>query len=150
MTTMTPSTETASSPAIWNPNAAANWCLLFTPAFGAYLHAQNWRALGESERAAGSMKWFYVAIGLLIVYVLMGVALPSEKAADGLSRLIGMVFLLSWYFRSARPQAKYVKEKFGPAYVRQPWSKALGYALAGLIGYVVFAFVIGVIAAIVK
>jgi predicted amidophosphoribosyltransferase len=28
--------------AIWNPNAASNWSLVFTPAFGSYLHARNW------------------------------------------------------------------------------------------------------------
>ena len=29
------------APALWNPNAAANWSLLFSPAFGAWLHMKN-------------------------------------------------------------------------------------------------------------
>jgi hypothetical protein len=40
------------APALWNPNAAANWSLLFSPMFGAWLHMKNWAALGEPERAA--------------------------------------------------------------------------------------------------
>ena len=36
---------------IWNPNAAANWSLLFTPAFGAYIHYLNWQKMGKTEVA---------------------------------------------------------------------------------------------------
>ena len=41
--------------AIWNPNAASNWSIIFTPAFGSYLHALNWRTLGEEEHARSAM-----------------------------------------------------------------------------------------------
>lgn len=149
MTSKTSPTDGAtSSPSIWNPNVAANWCLIFTPAFGAYLHTLNWRALGEKEQAAKSMKWFYVAIALLVLYAVMAVAIPNPKAAEGLSRLVGFVFLLSWYFSSARSQANYVKEKFGTAYIRLSWGKPLGYALAGLLGYIAFSFIVGLVGAV--
>lgn len=47
--TATPApTREAAAIALWNPNAAANWSLLFTPLFGAYLHMLNWRSLGEA------------------------------------------------------------------------------------------------------
>lgn len=140
--------ETPVSPPIWNPNAAANWCLIFTPAFGAYLHMLNWRALGENDRAATSMKWFYVAIGLLVLYAL--IAVTMQTAAEGLTWLIGFVFLLSWYFGSARSQAKYVKEKYGGTYVRLPWGKPLGFALGGLLCFLVLSFAVGVAAALLK
>jgi len=38
--------------AIWNPNAAANWSILFTPAFGSYLQMLNWRTLSEPAKAS--------------------------------------------------------------------------------------------------
>ena len=39
------------APALWNPNAASSWSLLFSPIFGAYLHMQNWQALGQPDKA---------------------------------------------------------------------------------------------------
>ena len=53
---------TEEAPALWNPNAAANWCLLFTAAFGAYLHMRNWQALGQPDRARASRNWMIAVI----------------------------------------------------------------------------------------
>ena len=37
--------------ALWNPDAAACWSMLFTPLFGTILVIRNWEALGEPKRA---------------------------------------------------------------------------------------------------
>ena len=37
-----PKSRPEASNALWNPNTAANWSFLFSPLFGAYLHALNW------------------------------------------------------------------------------------------------------------
>jgi hypothetical protein len=65
--------------AIWNPNAAASWSVLFTPLFGALLHAQNWTVLGEPERARKSMRWAYVSG----IFILASPFLP-DKIAPGI------------------------------------------------------------------
>ena len=147
MTEPEPLAAAEPAPLIWNPNAAANWCLLFTPAFGAYLHMLNWRALGDREREASSRAWFYTSLGLLVFFPLASLVIGG-KVSDAITRLAGLVFLLSWYFASARPQARYVKERWGSDYVRKPWSKALAYAVAGLLAYLAMAFVFGLVAAI--
>jgi hypothetical protein len=131
--------------AIWNPNAAANWSLIFTPAFGAYLQMLNWRALGEPERAASSQNWFYVGLGMLAVYVLMGAFMNDPKAADGAARGLGFLFLLVWYFSSGRAQGKYVKEKLGKTYAKKPWGKALLIGVGAIVGYFIVAVVIGLV-----
>lgn len=136
-------------PAIWNPNAAANWCLLFSPAFGAYLNMLNWRALGEPERAASSRAWFYTSLGFLAFYTLLALVV-GNTVSDGISRLVSLVFLLSWYFASGRPQAKYVKERFGKDYVRKPWGKPLAYALGGFLAFILASFVVGVVSGLVS
>ena len=46
----------------------------------------------------------------------------------------GIVILLALYFSSGRPQARYVKEKFGNDYPRRPWGKTLLLAVAAFIG----------------
>jgi len=131
------------APAIWNPNAAANWSLVFSPAFGAFLHMLNWRALGEPDKAATSKGWFAVSLVMLAVYVVVALALSDSKAADGATRSMGLAYLFVWYFSAARGQAKYVRERFGKAYPRKRWGRPLLLAVLALVGYVVFAAVIG-------
>ncbi len=137
--------QQATEAAIWNPNAAANWSLIFTPAFGAYLQMLNWQALGESETAASAQNWFYVGLGMLAVYVLMGVFISDPKVADGAARGLGFLFLLVWYFSSGRAQGKYVKEKFGKTYAKKPWGRALLIGVGAIVGYFGVAVVIGVV-----
>ena len=132
------------SGAIWNPNAAANWSIVFTPVFGSYLQMLNWRSLGEQGRAEASRRWFYVGLCMLLVYLLIGMLVPDEKAADGAARGLGLVFLVTWYFVSARTQAKYVKAKYGTEYLRQPWGRALLYGVAGIVAYFALAVVLNI------
>ena len=100
----------------------------------------NWRALGEPEKSAASKNWFYASIGMLLVAVLL-VAWMND-AADSPVRLMGVAFLLAWYFASGRQQSKYVKAKFGEDYLRQPWSKPLVIGVGGLVVYPTVVFVV--------
>ncbi len=127
----------AAAPELWNPNAAANWSLLFTPIFGAYLHTKNWEALGEAREARASRTWFWVSV-VLIAFLTFGDFLLPFTVTEGLARIIGFGLLLSWYFTSARKQAKFVAEHFGKAYPRRKWGAPL---LAG-IGLYVALFVV--------
>jgi len=128
---------------IWNPNATANWSLIFTPAFGAYLQMLNWRSLGEPGRAATAKGWFIAGLALLLVYVLMGVLLPNEQVADAGARGLGFVFLIVWYFAAGRRQSNFVKERWGKDYPRKGWGRPLFYGVAALAGYYALAFAIG-------
>lgn len=114
---------------LWNPSAAANWSLLFSPIFGAWLHAKNWSALGEPDKARHSMRWVYACA----VIVLVAIFLPEK-----VSRALGLPLLLAWYFSSGKSQIKEVKNRFGKVYLRKGWAKPLG------IGFVsFFAFIFG-------
>ena len=134
------------APAMWNPNAAANWSLLFTPAFGAWLHMKNWQALEEPAKAAASKRWVIVNLVLIVGSAMLTSMVPEMRALDGLSRLIGIVLLLSWYFSSGRGQAEYVKSHFGQVYERRGWGKRLLFALLALIGFIVVVAVIRILA----
>jgi hypothetical protein len=137
--------QSEGSPAIWNPNAAANWSLLFSPAFGAFLHMLNWRALGELQREATARLWFIAALCMLALYLVLGLVLADFRGVEGVTRALGFGFLLVWYFSAARGQAKFVKEKFGKSYPRKGWAKPLLIALAALAGYILVAFLIGLV-----
>lgn len=139
----------APAPALWNPNAAALWSLLLTPAFGAFLHMKNWQALGEPARAETSRKWFLCVIAAMLGAAVLGLLLPEGKAVDALSRALGLALLITWYMQSGREQIRFVLGRYGKAYPRRGWALALLYGVLGLAAYVGALFVIGFVAALV-
>ena len=130
------------APALWNPNAAANWSLLFSPVFGAFLHMKNWEALGEPAKASTSKRWVVAGVGFFVVLALASAYFP-EKAMDGISRAAALGLLFGWYFASARQQTAYVKARFGKTYPRRGWAKPLFLALLAILGFVVVLGVLG-------
>jgi hypothetical protein len=132
----------AAPPKLWNPNAAANWSLVFTPAFGALLHAKNAESLGRIEEARANRVWFGVTVAYLAV-TLVGIFIPAMP--DGAFRAAGMVLLLSWYFSLAKKQARYVKESLHGQYERRSWIKPLIGAFGSLLGFFVLAVVLSAI-----
>jgi len=132
----------AVAPALWNPNAAANWSLLFSPVFGAFLQMKNWQALGEPAKASASKTW--AAIGLIVFVALaLASAFLPERPMDGISRAVAIGLLLSWYFASARQQTAYVKARFGSDYPRRGWLKPLFLAVLAVLGFVVALGLLG-------
>jgi len=115
---------------LWNPNTAANWSLLFSPVFGAWLHAKNWVALGDSGKAKQSMYWVYGGIAIL----LLAIMLP-----DNIGRAMGIGYLFGWYFSSAKQQVKYVKENLNNAYLKKGWTKPIGIAVAVFAAFIIVA-----------
>ncbi len=118
------------APPLWNPNAAANWCLLFSPMFGAWLQMKNWTALGETRRAASSRVWVIISAIVLAGSVLVDWLLPRSLVA-ALTVPIAFVTLIAWYFASGRPHARWVDQRFGADYPRQGWTQPLLWGLGG-------------------
>ena len=127
--------STVTVPKLWNPNAAANWSLLFSPILGAWLHAKNWHELGQPDKAKKSMIWVYVGF----VFLLVVLFLP-----DNIGSAPGIIFILIWYFSSAKQQVKYIKEN-NIDYHKKSWSKPLLFGVAGIVIYFIVA--IGVLSA---
>lgn len=123
------------TPRLWNPNAAANWSLLLTPIFGAWLHAQNWKELDQLDRAKKSMIWVYIGF----VFLIVALFLPDNFGSGP-----GIIFIIAWYFSIAKGQVKYLKEN-NISYNKKAWGQPLLLGIAGLVIY--FAIAIGVITA---
>jgi uncharacterized membrane protein YfcA len=133
------------APALWNPSAAASWSLLFSPAFGAFLHMKNWAALGEPDKAAAAKKWAVIYLATIVGLSVVAASLPSNKAMPGIVRLCGFVMLLSWYFVSGKPQLEFVKARYGKQYPRKGWAQPLLIAVGVMIGVIL---VVGALAAV--
>jgi hypothetical protein len=131
--------KSEASPHLWNPNAAANWSLLFTPAFGAFLHAANWKSLGNPGRAKVNFVWIGATASFLVVN-LFTVFIPESKAFAGIMQFAGLGLLCGWYFTQGRPQAQFVKEKFGGSYIKKGWTFPLAVGALSLSLYVGMIF----------
>lgn len=118
--------ERGEAPPLWNPNATANWSLVFTPVFGAWLQMRNWRALGETRRADAAKTWLKLS-AIFLALEMFVLLLPTNTLAPWV-KLFDVVWLLAWYFASGRPHAKWVRERFGPDYPRRPWLRPLLWA----------------------
>ena len=134
------------APKLWNPNAAANWSLLFSPAFGAFLHMKNWQALGDTQRAQLNRNWAIASLLIIFGAGFLSVLLPESKALDSSTRLIGLALLIAWYMTSAKSQAKLVKDRFGSTYPRKGWGLPILVAFGCFAAIVVVAAVIAAIA----
>lgn len=130
----------APAPALWNPNAAASWSLLLSPAFGAFLQMRNWQALGEEAKAKASWYWVLATIALFVLIMVVAFVLPESHFLNKLSDRSGFAILLAWYFTNGREQPKFVAERFGKAYPRRPWAAPLAIGFAAIIAFIV-AFV---------
>jgi len=135
----------APSRPIWNPNAACNWSVLLSPAFGAYIHALNWMTLNEPERARSAKVWFHVSLLMTAIVGLLSVVGVDKQTL----RYLGVVYLVIWYFANGRSQARYVKERYGKDYPRRPWGKPLLIAIAVFVVSIILVFVLVVMALVV-
>ena len=135
------------SPALWNPNAAASWSLVLTPAFGAFLHMKNWQALGEPGKAATSKTWFMVILFLVVGLALLSGFMPEVKVLDRLSSWASIALLLGWYYSSARSQVAFVAGRFGTNYRRRGWLKPISLALLAYVGVLTFVWAVFLVAA---
>lgn len=129
-------------PALWNPNAAASWSLVFTPAFGAFLHARNAETLGRRDEAKMNRIWFFATLGYLALTLVGDFLLPIPET---IYRAAGIGLLVGWYFSVATRQVDYVKGQLQSAYVRKSWGAPLLVALGALLGFMAAALGVGLI-----
>jgi hypothetical protein len=124
------------APVLWNPEAAGAWSIIFNPIFGAILVLMNWQTLGVKEKVRSAQLW--LAVSVLVLFVLF--FLPST-----LRSLVAISYLLVWYFAAAKPQAKYIRERWGKAYPKRSWLWPLLIAFGILFSLFCLAFVVGMV-----
>ena len=121
------------APPLWNPDAAGAWSLLFSPIFGSVLVRKNWQALGEQDKTRTATIWLVVSV---LAFLFGMLVFP----------LTGFLYIIVWYFAFQRPQAAYVKERWGKTYPRKGWfiplfAALLAWIVAGVALVVVFQMI---------
>jgi hypothetical protein len=122
------------APVLWNPEAAGAWSLIFNPVFGSILVLMNWQRLGVKDKIRNAQIWLVVSIIMLVIVFF---APPSVRA------LVSIAYLLVWYFAAAKPQANYIRERWGNAYPRRSWLWPLLIAFGILFALLCLLFVLG-------
>jgi hypothetical protein len=122
------------APALWNPEAAGAWSLILNPVFGSILVLMNWQALRVAEKVRSAQIWLVVSILVLVGSFFLPTSLLS---------LVSIGYLLIWYFSAAKPQAKYIRERWGQIYPRRSWLWPLLIAFAILFTFLCLLFVLG-------
>lgn len=134
-------------PKIWNPIAAACWSLLFTPAFGAYVHMVNWKALGELKKANTAKKWFgfyMIFLAIQSIYLLSSVGSPVN-GYQTIFRAISFGILVSWYLLSGHKQTTFIKDRFNGVYLKKSWKWPLFFAILSFLAYLLIFVLLGLI-----
>jgi hypothetical protein len=139
----TPAVQAA--PALWNPNAAALWSLLFSPVFGAWLQMRNWQALGDAKKAQVSWYWCLASLVLIVALVAVGMVLPESHPLQKIGNRSGFFLLIAWYLSHGKLQVAYVKERFGKDYPRKGWAAPLAIAVGGVVVFIVAIVALGVV-----
>ena len=114
---------------LWNPWAAAGWSLLFSPVFGAWLHAANWRALGYPDKAVAARRWSYAMLGMVLLSGL--VSALFELYARHLPVIVTVAVTITWFSLPARAHCRHVREATGGRYRRRAWWPVLLGGVAG-------------------
>lgn len=125
---------------LWNPNAAANWSLIFTPIFGSYLQMKNWQTLGQLKEAEKAKYWILATV-FFILFINFGAPWIDADPEQFSSRFkgLGLLYILVWYFSYARKQPNYVKENLNDQYSKKSWLLPLISAIC-IIFIVIFLF----------
>jgi hypothetical protein len=120
--------ELGAVPALWNPNAAGAWSLLFTPIFGSILLLENWRAIGMDDKVKAARWWLIASALMFIPTMILGA--------------VGFIYLIVWYFAWQKPQARFVTERWGSGYPRKSWGKPLLIGFGCWLGFLFLVFLV--------
>lgn len=103
--------------ALWNPDFAALFALLFTPVFGAVLHLVNARALGDRALVARAQAWLGLSLLATVAtfWLLREHEWTSGRPFEVSSLLVP--FTAVWYLAAAHAQSRHVARAFGTRYV---------------------------------
>lgn len=117
------------TPKLYNPTVAAVLGILLSPIIGAWLHAINWRELGNEDAARQNMYVVYgtFAFGILsmLLYFFAAIEIP----------IMGWSIALGWFFSIGKNQIDFLRREAGNDYMRKKWGKVVKWISVGVLVY---------------
>jgi len=112
MTDTTLDSQPAVKPNLWNPLALILWSFIFTPLFGIYFQAKNWKTLNQTNEFKTSLMWG----GIYVVYIIFNLLVMAASDSNNPSLLVNIstgiawILLILWFILNAIKQGKYIKQ----------------------------------------
>ena len=126
---------------LWNPRKLGFFAFFFGTFAGAFLQAQNWKALRNHGEAKRSYRWMWAWFAVMTIGIMSDI---SELAFNG----IGFVFFLVWLFTLSR-QGNYVREK-QIQFTKQSWIKAIGIWCLLVLAFFVGIFILALVTELIQ
>ncbi len=119
--------------ALWSPDMAALFSVIFTPIFGAVLHVMNSRRLGEPRLVSIATFWLVASLVATAAgfWLLRGLTWTLMRPF-GVSVLL-MPYSSLWYFAAAHAQSRFVARSFGTKFVHRKLPLASALAAAAML-----------------
>ncbi len=107
-----------SKPCLWNPVVAAIGSLVFSPAFGSFLHAENAKRLGRLAEVKINQRWFW---GMIIWFVVDPFFPSLAFIFPFFDVFLTFALPIIWYLTTGRKQVEVVTQLGSSSYDRRPW-----------------------------
>lgn len=134
-----PAPQTAQAvPGLYNPVLSVVFSILFTPMFGAFLHAMNWRELGCADEAERSMAWVRWTFYTFFAYTLSEPFIRETAAGKYLMIILFAVFWISWTLAMGLKHVRFVRTNVAK-YTTRRMAKAVMIGALGWLVYTAFA-----------
>ncbi|ULJ69367.1 hypothetical protein MIS45_00330 [Wielerella bovis] len=121
---------------LWQPEIIMLLALIFSPIFGAWLVAMNWREIGEDADAQFNLYvvWGLIALALLMVLVS---SVTGMVVSPLLSVMVAVFVWACWFGLLGREQLNFVRNELDNVYEYKSWLKPIIVLLIGILVYFV-------------
>lgn len=103
------------TPKLYHPDYAGLLGVVFLPS-ACYLHALNWRRLGQFKKADHNL---YIAVGFLVFMTF--VILVAVRLGIQIPIAIGLIWVFVWYYGLGKEQVAFVQHDLDNKYTRKSW-----------------------------
>lgn len=103
------------TPKLYHPDYAGLLGVVFLPS-ACYLHALNWRKLGNFKKADHNL---YMAVGFLVFMTF--VILVAVRLGIQIPIAIGLIWVFVWYYGLGKEQVTFVQHDLDNQYTQKNW-----------------------------
>ena len=142
------SLENEDAPRLFNPTASAVLAVLFGLPVGCFLHAANWKRLGDEKYAQANIwigiVWMIVLLLIFSFIVMFNIANQEqlEQQINNVSIIFGLPAVLGWYFGFGKKQKQIIEQRYGENYPRRNIWWGVLWGIIFLIAFMAIAFMI--------
>ncbi|MBO7380871.1 MAG: hypothetical protein J6U05_04275 [Neisseriaceae bacterium] len=137
------------APRLFNPTASSMFALLFGLPLACFLHAANWKALGEQKYSTANIwigvVWIVLAVGLFVADIVMNGFESQSSSIDHSFIILGLPALLGWYFGFGRKQEQLVQDIYRKNYPRRSMWWAVLWGLVMAVGFFALFIIVAII-----